>query len=140
MKQQAKSTIQRSTDHSNNHEEALSRLAAIVESSDDSIIGTTLDGTITSWNSAAEAIYGYRPDEVKGRPISILIPPDRDDEMPQIFEKIKRGEKIRHYETVRLTKDGRKIDVSITISPIKGSAGTIIGASAIARHRAGSRV
>ena len=139
MKQQAKSTIQRSTDHSNNHEEALSRLAAIVESSDDGIIGTTLDGTITSWNSAAEAIYGYRPDEVKGRPISILIPPDRDDEMPQIFEKIKRGEKIRHYETVRLTKDGRKIDVSITISPIKGSAGTIIGASAIAREITGCK-
>ncbi|HKA22807.1 MAG TPA: PAS domain S-box protein [Blastocatellia bacterium] len=130
---------QRSTDHSNYHEEALSLLAAIVESSDDGIIGTTLDGTITSWNSAAEGIYGYRPDEVKGRPISILIPPDRDDEMPQIFEKIKRGERISHYETVRLTKDGRKIDVSITISPIKGSAGTIIGASAIAREITGCK-
>ena len=139
MKRQSKLSKQRSTDHSNYHEEALSLLAAIVESSDDGIIGTTLDGTITSWNSAAEGIYGYRPDEVKGRPISILIPPDRDDEMPQIFEKIKRGERISHYETVRLTKDGRKIDVSITISPIKGSAGTIIGASAIAREITGCK-
>ena len=139
MKRQSKLSKQRSTDHSNYHEQALSLLAAIVESSDDGIIGTTLDGTITSWNSAAEGIYGYRPDEVKGRPISILIPPDRDDEMPQIFEMIKRGERISHYETVRLTKDGRKIDVSITISPIKGSAGTIIGASAIAREITGCK-
>ena len=134
MKQQAKSTIQRSTDHSNNHEEALSQLAAIVESSDDGIIGKALDGTITSWNSGAEAIYGYRADEVKGRPISILMPPDRADEMPQILERIRRGERIRHYETVRVTKDGREINVSLTISPIKGAAGTIIGASTIARE------
>jgi PAS domain S-box-containing protein len=134
MKQPAKSTKQQSTDHSNNHEEALSQLAAIVESSDDGIIGKALDGTITSWNSGAEAIYGYRADEVKGRPISILMPPDRADEMPQILERIRRGERIRHYETVRVTKDGREINVSLTISPIKGGAGTIIGASTITRE------
>ena len=134
MKQQAKSTKQQSTDHSNNHEEALSQLAAIVESSDDGIIGKALDGTITSWNSGAEEIYGYRADEVKGRPISILMPPDRADEMPQILERISRGERIRHYETVRVTKDGREINVSLTISPIRGGAGTIIGASTITRE------
>jgi PAS domain S-box-containing protein len=134
MKPQSKSTKRRSADRSNNHEEALSQLAAIVESSDDGIIGKALDGTITSWNSGAEAIYGYRADEVKGRPISILMPPDRADEMPQILERIRRGERIRHYETVRVTKDGREINVSLTISPIKGAAGTIIGASTIARE------
>jgi len=114
-------------------------LAAIVESSDDGIIGASLDGMITSWNSGAEAIYGYRADEVKGRPISILMPPDRYDEMPQIFERIMRGERITHYETVRVTKDGREIDVSITISPIKGSAGKITGASAISREITGCK-
>jgi two-component system cell cycle sensor histidine kinase/response regulator CckA len=134
MKQQAKSTKQQSTDNSNNHEEALSQLAAIVESSDDGIIGKALDGTITSWNSGAEEIYGYRAGEVKGRPISILMPPDRADEMPQILERISRGERIRHYETVRVTKDGREINVSLTISPIRGGAGTIIGASTITRE------
>ena len=133
MKQQAKSSKQQSTAHGNNREEVLSQLAAIVESSDDAIIGKALDGTITSWNSGAEEIYGYRADEVKGRPISILMPPDRADEMPQILKRISRGERIRHYETVRVTKDGRQINVSLTISPIKGGAGTIIGASAIAR-------
>src|SRR5262249_18732342 len=139
MKQQIKLSNPRSTDHRNNHEDALSQLAAIVESSDDGIIGTTLDGTITSWNSGAEVIYGYRADEVKGRPISILMAPDRDNEMPQIFERIRRGERIRHYETVRVTKDGRRIDVSITISPIKGSAGNITGASAISREITGCK-
>jgi two-component system, cell cycle sensor histidine kinase and response regulator CckA len=134
MKQQAKSTKQQSTDQGNNHEEALSQLAAIVESSDDGIIGKALDGTITSWNSGAEEIYGYRADEVKGRPISILMPPDRADEMPQILERISRGERIRHYETIRVTKDGREINVSLTISPIRVGAGTIIGASTITRE------
>jgi two-component system cell cycle sensor histidine kinase/response regulator CckA len=134
MKRQSKLSKQRSTDHANNHEGALSQLAAIVESSDDGIIGKALDGTITSWNSGAEEIYGYRADEVKGRPISILMPPDRADEMPQILERISRGERIRHYETVRVTKDGREINVSLTISPIRGGAGTIIGASTITRE------
>ena len=133
MKPQSKSTKRRSTDHNNNHQEALSQLAAIVESSDDGIIGKALDGTITSWNSGAEGMYGYRADEVKGLPISILMPPDRADEMRQILERISRGERIRHYETVRVTKDGRHINVSLTISPIK-AAGTIIGASTIARE------
>ena len=133
MKPQSKSTRRRSTAHGDNREEVLSQLAAIVESSDDAIIGKALDGTITSWNSGAEEIYGYRADEVKGRPISILMPPDRADEMPQILKRISRGERIRHYETVRVTKDGRQINVSLAISPIKGGAGTIIGASAIAR-------
>jgi PAS domain S-box-containing protein len=114
-------------------------LAAIVESSDDAIIGASLDGVITSWNSGAEAIYGYSADEVKGRHISILMPPDRYDEMPQIFERIRSGERIRHYETVRVTKDGREIDVSITISPIKGSAGKVTGASTISREITGCK-
>jgi len=139
MKQQTKLSKPRSTEHSNNQEESLSQLSAIVESSDDAIIGTALDGTITSWNSGAEVIFGYRADEVKGRAVSILMPPDRADEMVQILERIRRGERIRHYETVRVTKAGRKIDVSITISPIKGSAGTITGASAIAREITGCK-
>jgi len=139
MKQQSELTKRRSTPDSNNHDEALSQLASIVESSDDGIIGVTLDGKITSWNSGAEVIYGYRADEVKGRPISILMPPDRDDEMPKILERIRRGERIRHYETVRVTKDGRSIEVSITVSPIEGSAGRIIGASAISREITGCK-
>ncbi len=87
-------------------EERLSQLAAIVESSDDAIIGTTLDGTIVSWNAGAESIYGYSPSEVVGRPINILVPPDQPDEIPRILEKLKRGEKSRLSETVRIAKRG----------------------------------
>jgi PAS domain S-box-containing protein len=108
-------------------------LAAIVDSSDDAIIGKTLDGIITSWNPGAERIYGYRAGEVIGKSISILAPEDRGDEIQTILEKIRRGERVEHYESVRVTKDKRRVDVSITISPIRNARGEIVGASAVAR-------
>lgn len=114
-------------------EYALQRLAAIVESSRDAIIAKTLDGVILSWNSAAERIYGYTAEEVVGRSISLLLPPDRSDELASILEKISRGEALDHYETVRVRKDGTRIDVSVTISPIRDENGAIVGASTIAR-------
>ena len=109
------------------------RLAAIIDSSEDAIIGKNLDGTVTAWNRGAERIYGYAPDEIIGRNISLLTPKDRPDEIPQILERIRRGEHFEHYETVRVTKDGRRLDVSISISPIREPGGQIVGASAIAR-------
>ncbi len=109
------------------------RLAAIVESSDDSIIGETLDGVITSWNRGAERIFGYTADEVIGRPISILAPPDDPGEMASVLDRVRRGEKVDHYETRRRAKDGRVIDVSLTVSPIHDATGTIIGASKVDR-------
>jgi PAS domain S-box-containing protein len=108
-------------------------LAAIVDSSDDAIIGKTLDGTIISWNRGAEQIYGYRKDEVIGRRIAILIPPDRADELQRIMARLREGKRIDHYQTVRVRKDGRRIDVSVTISPVRGEDGQIVGASTIAR-------
>lgn len=108
-------------------------LASIVDSTDDAVIGKTLDGTIISWNKGAQRIYGYTPDEVIGKPISILIPADRRDELPTILARLARGERIEHYLTKRARKDGRVIDVSVTISPVQNASGTIIGASAIAR-------
>jgi PAS domain S-box-containing protein len=110
------------------------QLAAIVASSDDAIIGKTLDGLITSWNRGAERIYGYTAAEVVGQPITWLIPPDMLDELPSILERLMRGERIEHYETQRVCKDGTRIDVSLTISPIRDSTGQIIGASKIARN------
>jgi PAS domain S-box-containing protein len=109
------------------------RLASIIDSSEDAIIGKNLDGTVTAWNRGAERIYGYAPDEVIGRNISLLTPKDRPDEIPQILERIRRGEHLEHYDTVRITKDGRRLDVSISISPIREPGGQIVGASAIAR-------
>jgi hypothetical protein len=109
------------------------QLAAIVESSDDAIISKTLDGIITSWNKGAERIFGYTAEEVKGRHISLIIPPDYTDEEPQILEKLERGERIDHYETVRVRKDGQLINISLTSSPIKNAIGQVIGASKIAR-------
>jgi PAS domain S-box-containing protein len=114
-------------------QEAVLQLAAIVQSSDDAIIGQTLEGIITTWNKGAERIYGYLAEEAKGRPVSILAPPERADEMPKILERIKRGEYIDHFETVRIRKDGSPIHVSLAISPIKDAQGNIIGASSIAR-------
>ena len=108
-------------------------LAAIVDSTDDAVIGKTLDGTIISWNKGAERIYGYTPDEVVGRPISILIPSDRADELPAILSRIARGERIDHYLTKRVRKDGVVLDISVTISPVQVATGKIVGASAIAR-------
>jgi PAS domain S-box-containing protein len=114
-------------------EEEHYRLAAIVEASHDAILSKTLDGIITSWNPGAENLYGYSADEVIGHPISILVPPDRPQEISEILARIKRGEGIDQYETVRVTKDGRRLDVSIAISLIKDSTGNVIGASTIAR-------
>src|SRR5713101_8049488 len=111
---------------------ATSQLASIVESADDAIIGMTLDGIILSWNPSAERIFGHSAEEVKGRPISILIPPERSDEVPRILERVKRGERVEHYETVRRRKDGTLIEVSMTISPTRGETGKITGASTIA--------
>ncbi len=114
-------------------EEALRWLAAIVESSDDVIISKNLDGIILSWNQAAERLYGYTAAEIVGKPLSILVPPNHPDELPAIMERLRRGERISHYETVRVCKGGRRVDVSLTISPVRGADGTIIGASKIAR-------
>ncbi len=113
--------------------ERLFLLASIVEYSDDAIITKTSKGVITSWNSGAERIYGYSAKEVLEQPISILIPPGQSDEVPALLERIERGERIRHYETVRRRKDGRLIHVSQSISPIKDKDGRLIGASTIAR-------
>ena len=112
---------------------AMSRLAAIVESSDDAIIGKDLNGIITSWNRGAEKIFGYTAAEMVGTSIRRLIPADRPEEEDYILGKIRRGEKVDHFETFRQTKDGRRIDVSITASPIKDAAGQIVGASKIVR-------
>jgi len=112
---------------------ALLHYAALVESSDDAIVGKTLGGYVTSWNKGAEIVFGYTRDEMVGKHISILIPPDRKDEEPEILEKIKRGESVDHYETIRRRKDGRLIDVSVTISPIRDAGGNITGASKVAR-------
>jgi len=114
-------------------EEMLQRLAAIVDSSDDAIVGKTLDGQITSWNRGAEQLYGYSVEEAVGRPISLIIPPDRSEEMPAILGNIARGEGVHHFESRRLRKDGQVLDVSLTVSPVRDSRGRITGASTIAR-------
>jgi PAS domain S-box-containing protein len=114
-------------------EAALIRLAAIVESSDDAIIGKDLNGIITNWNKGAEKIYGYKASEMVGTSIMRLIPADRHDEENRILETIKRGESMKHFETLRQTKDGRLIDVSVTTSPIRDVTGKIIGVSKVAR-------
>jgi PAS domain S-box-containing protein len=114
-------------------EETSSRLAAIVQSSDDAIVAKDLRGVITSWNTSAERIFGYTGEEVIGKPITIVIPPELQNEEEQILQRLMSGQRIEHFETVRVTKQGRRINVSLTISPIKDSAGRIMGASKIAR-------
>lgn len=109
------------------------RLAAIVESSDDAIVSKSLDGIVTSWNAAAERLFGYTAEEMIGQPILRLLPEDRQDEERMILERLRRGERVDHFETVRRAKDGRLLDVSVTISPLRDSRGVIIGASKIAR-------
>jgi PAS domain S-box-containing protein len=113
--------------------EASQWLAAIVESSDDAIISKDLNGIITSWNQAAERLFGYTADEAIGKPVTLLIPRERHDEESRILDSIKRGQRIDHYETVRQRKDGGLLDISLTVSPIKDDAGKIIGASKIVR-------
>lgn len=114
-------------------EQSLARLAAIVEFSEDAIIGKDLAGIITSWNGAAERIFGYLREEAVGHSIAMLMSPDRLDEEAKILERLRHGEPVEHYETVRITKDGRKINVSLTISPIRDAAGNVVGISKIAR-------
>jgi len=114
-------------------EQMESRLAAIVESSDDAIIGKDLDGIITNWNAAATRMFGYQPMEIVGKPVLVLIPPELRSEEIDILEKLRRGEHIQHQRTQRITKDGRRLDVSLTISPIKDKDGRVIGGSKIAR-------
>jgi PAS domain S-box-containing protein len=113
--------------------EARAHLAAIVESSEDAIIGKRLDGTIASWNRGAERLYGYQAREMMGRSIALLLPPDLSDDLPVILEKINRGEVVEHYETERMRKDGTRVCVSLTVSPLKDAAGAVVGASSIAR-------
>ena len=114
--------------------EAVSQqLAALVESSADAIVGKTLDGTIVSWNQAAARLYGYSAAEAVGRHVSMLDAPDHPDDLPEIRERIRKGGRVEYYETVRIAKDGRRIDVSMSVSPIRNAAGEIIGASSIAR-------
>jgi PAS domain S-box-containing protein len=108
-------------------------LAAIVESSDDAIIGQTLDGRIASWNRGAERLYGYAAAEVVGRPTTLLVPPDHPDEVPALLDRIRRGEAVEHFETQRVRKDGTAVEVSLTISPVMDAYGRVIGASKIAR-------
>jgi two-component system sensor histidine kinase UhpB len=114
-------------------EEDRSRLAAIVEYSDDAIVAKNLKGTITSWNRGAERIFGYTEEEALGQPLTMLLPPEQLQEESRIFEQVKQGRSFDHFETVRLRKDGSRIDVSVTVSPILDADGRVIGASKIAR-------
>jgi len=114
-------------------EKARVQLAAIVEFSDDAIISKDCEGIITSWNHGAERLFGYTAREAVGQPVTMLIPPDHLDEEPSILERIRRGESITHYETVRRRKDGLLLDISLTVSPIRNSAGVVVGASKVAR-------
>ncbi len=114
-------------------EDTVAQLAAIVESSNDAIVGTTLAGVITSWNKGAEIVYGYSAEEVKGRPVSVLIPPDLLDERARLRERIKQGEPIAQYETIRVRKDGAQAHVSLTLSPMKDATGKITAIATIAR-------
>jgi PAS domain S-box-containing protein len=107
--------------------------AAIIESSDDAILSKDLNGVITSWNNGARRLFGYTAEEAVGRPVTILFPADRPDEEPMILDRIRRGERIEHYETIRQRKDGSLIDISLTVSPIKNAKGEVVGASKIAR-------
>ncbi len=109
------------------------RLAAIVESSEDAIVSKTLDGIIRSWNAGAERLFGYTAEEAVGQPITLIIPPERQDEEQAILGRLRRGERVEHFETVRVAKDGRRLDISLTVSPVRDDEGQIIGASKIAR-------
>lgn len=113
--------------------EARARLAAIVESSDDAIISKDLNSIITSWNAGARQLFGYTADEAIGRPVTMLMPPEKVNEEPGILERIRRGERIDHYETIRRRKDGSDVEISLTVSPILNDDGRVVGASKIAR-------
>jgi PAS domain S-box-containing protein len=127
-------TIRSENDRRPTTELASNRLAAIVESSEDAILTKDLDGIITTWNHGATELFGYTADEALGKSVTMLIPADRQDEEPEILARIRAGERIEHYETVRQRKDGALVDISLSISPLKAGDGTIIGASKIARN------
>ncbi len=120
-------------------EESRALLAAIVEASDDAVVSKTVEGIITTWNAGAERIFGYPAAEAVGRPIELIVPSDRLEEEREILARIRRGQRIEHFETVRRTKDGRLLDVSLTISPVKDGSGRITGASKIARDITGRK-
>ena len=111
-----------------------SLLSAVINTSDDHIVTTNLDGIITSWNGGAEKMFGYSASEAIGQPIRILIPPDFHTEEEDVFDRIRRGERVNHYETVRQTRDGRRLNISLTVSPIRDARGVVVGASRIARN------
>ena len=127
------SELRGQSDERNRQQKVSALLTAIVESSDDAIISKNLDGTIQSWNGGAQQIFGYTADEAIGKAITILTPPERIQEEAEIIERIRHGGGLKHFETVRRRKDGKQIHVSLTISPILDAAGTIVGASQIAR-------
>src|SRR5262249_23632594 len=114
-------------------EQASQQLAAIVQFADDAIIGKDLNGIVTSWNPAAERIFGYQAGEIVGRSILLIIPPELREQEPGILAKIRAGEPIDHFETVRVSKNGERLNVSLTISPVRDQAGRIIGAAKIVR-------
>ena len=114
-------------------EEITGLLAAIVASSDDAIVSKNLDGIITSWNKSAERIFGYTAEEAIGQHITLVIPPERHAEESDILDRLRRGERVDHFHTVRRRKDGSLLDVSLTISPVRDSSGRVIGASKVAR-------
>jgi PAS domain S-box-containing protein len=111
-----------------------SLLSAIVDGSDDGIVSKNLDGIITSWNKGAEHLFGFSAHEAIGRSINLIIPEDRREEERSIIEQLRRGERVDHFETVRRRKDGSKVDVSVTISPVRNAQGIVIGASKVARN------
>jgi PAS domain S-box-containing protein len=131
--EQRTATLQSEITERKRVEEVRERLAAVVESSDDAIISKTLEGTITAWNRGAEKVFGYSSSEVVGKPMLMLLPPERMGEEPDILARMARGESVEHFETVRVRKDGERIDISATISPIRDRGGAIVGASKIAR-------
>jgi two-component system, cell cycle sensor histidine kinase and response regulator CckA len=114
-------------------EEDLRRLASIIACSDDAIVGKTMEGIITSWNAGAERIFGYTPKEAVGQPVTMLVPADRPDEVPRMLECLKRGETVEHFETVRVRKDGKAVQIEVTVSPIRDALERIVGASTIGR-------
>jgi len=109
------------------------QIAAIVESTEDAVVTKDLDGVITSWNQGAQRLFGYSAEEAIGKPVTMLIPMDRQDEEPVILARIRRVERVEHFDTVRQRKDGSAVDISLTISPVRNPEGKIVGASKIAR-------
>jgi PAS domain S-box-containing protein len=128
------SKVARDTTERHQSDELRARLAAIVDSSDDAIVSKTLDGVVTSWNRGAERLFGYTAAEAVGQHISVIIPEDRKEEEDHVLARLRRGERIEHFETVRQAKDGHQVHISLTVSPVRDAKGTIIGASKVARN------